>query len=126
MRSRYSAYVKHEIDYILDTCVKRDNDPKPTREWSEQSTWLGLKIVSVDKGGEGDDEGTVEFEASYERGGVKELHHETARFKKEAGRWLYRDGKMASSTFVRPSPKIGRNESCPCGSGKKYKHCCGR
>jgi uncharacterized protein YchJ len=28
-------------------------------------------------------------------------------------------------TFVRAEPKVGRNESCPCGSGKKYKRCCG-
>jgi len=28
-------------------------------------------------------------------------------------------------TFVRPEPKVGRNEPCPCGSGKKYKRCCG-
>ena len=27
--------------------------------------------------------------------------------------------------FQRPGPKIGRNEPCPCGSGKKYKKCCG-
>ena len=29
-------------------------------------------------------------------------------------------------TFVRGQRKVGRNEPCPCGSGKKYKHCCGR
>lgn len=28
-------------------------------------------------------------------------------------------------TYVRPEPKVGRNEPCPCGSGKKYKRCCG-
>jgi uncharacterized protein len=28
-------------------------------------------------------------------------------------------------TYVRPEPKVGRNEPCPCGSGKKYKKCCG-
>jgi preprotein translocase subunit SecA len=27
---------------------------------------------------------------------------------------------------VRTGPKVGRNDACPCGSGKKYKHCCGR
>lgn len=32
----------------------------------------------------------------------------------------------ASKTVRRESPKIGRNDPCPCGSGKKYKHCCGR
>lgn len=31
-----------------------------------------------------------------------------------------------AATPVRNEPKIGRNESCSCGSGKKYKHCCGR
>jgi len=29
-------------------------------------------------------------------------------------------------TFVRSTRKVGRNEPCPCGSGKKFKHCCGR
>ena len=31
-----------------------------------------------------------------------------------------------SVTVVRTVPKVGRNDPCPCGSGKKYKHCCGR
>ena len=26
----------------------------------------------------------------------------------------------------REMPKVGRNQPCPCGSGKKYKNCCGR
>lgn len=37
---------------------------------------------------------------------------------------LYKEQK--SSTTVRVGKKIGRNEPCPCGSGKKYKHCCGK
>ncbi|MCK9331480.1 MAG: SEC-C domain-containing protein, partial [Candidatus Cloacimonetes bacterium] len=31
-----------------------------------------------------------------------------------------------AQTVVRTKPKIGRNDPCPCGSGKKYKNCCGR
>jgi uncharacterized protein len=36
------------------------------------------------------------------------------------------DGQKLSSvrTFRRDTPKVGRNEPCPCGSGKKFKHCC--
>ncbi len=34
--------------------------------------------------------------------------------------------QASSTTVVRSTPKIGRNDPCPCGSGKKYKHCCGR
>jgi hypothetical protein len=33
---------------------------------------------------------------------------------------------LASMTSRRVQPKIGRNELCPCGSGKKFKHCCGK
>jgi SEC-C motif-containing protein len=131
MRSRYSAYVEHEIDYIINTCVHRgkdDIDYQSTRDWSEKSTWLGLKIVSIEKGGIADTEGTVEFEASYERDGLKDIHHENAKFKREGidGTWLYDEGHVTPKTIVRTVPKVGRNDPCPCGSGKKYKHCCAR
>jgi preprotein translocase subunit SecA len=35
-------------------------------------------------------------------------------------------GEEAPRTPVRVGPKVGRNDPCPCGSGKKYKRCCGR
>jgi SEC-C motif-containing protein len=133
MRSRYSAYVEHEIDYIINTCLhkgKDDIDYKSTKDWSEQSTWLGLKIISLEKGGPNDTEGIVEFEASYIREGLKDIHHERAKFKKEnnagceGAQWLYDEGHITPLTVVRTTPKTGRNDPCPCGSGKKYKHCC--
>lgn len=37
---------------------------------------------------------------------------------------LYREQK--DSTTIRKPKKVGRNDPCPCGSGKKYKYCCGR
>jgi len=129
MRSRYSAYVQHAIDYIMDTCTKDEKtqiDFQQTKKWSENSDWLGLKILSTEKGGTQDTEGTVEFEASYEMDGLKEVHHESAKFVKEDGIWLYAEGHVVPKTVVRSGPKVGRNESCPCGSGKKYKHCCGK
>ena len=43
---------------------------------------------------------------------------------KERQSELYKEQKK-STTIVKPA-KIGRNDPCPCGSGKKYKHCCGR
>jgi SEC-C motif-containing protein len=129
MRSRYTAYTEHSVDYIINTCIREGKDAideKQTRDWSEKSKWLGLKILQTDKGGPLDNEGTVEFEAVYERDGLKDIHHENARFKKQDGRWFYDDGDIVPKTIVRAGPKIGRNEPCPCGSGKKYKHCCGR
>lgn len=44
---------------------------------------------------------------------------------KERQKELYREQK-ASGTIRNEGPKVGRNDPCPCGSGKKYKHCCGR
>ncbi|MEE0713495.1 MAG: SEC-C metal-binding domain-containing protein [Blautia sp.] len=45
-------------------------------------------------------------------------------FSEEKRKELYLEQKK-SGTVVK-GPKIGRNDPCPCGSGKKYKHCCGR
>lgn len=129
MRARYSAYVKHEIDFIVNSCVrtgdKNDIDMDETRRWSEESEWLGLKIHNKSKGDITDTEGTVEFSARYIRNGLKDEYRELASFKKENGEWLYSEGKLTATTVVRAAPKVGRNDPCPCGSGKKYKHCCG-
>jgi uncharacterized protein YecA (UPF0149 family) len=35
------------------------------------------------------------------------------------------DDEYYPDTYVRPVPKVGRNDPCPCGSGKTYKKCCG-
>jgi SEC-C motif-containing protein len=129
MRSRDSAYAVHNVDYIVKTCDpegKEKIDLKQTRDWSEKSNWLGLKILSVSAGGPADNEGVVEFEASYERDRLKDVHHEKARFKKKNGTWYYEEGDIVPKTVVRAGPKVGRNEPCPCGSGKKYKHCHGK
>ena len=41
--------------------------------------------------------------------------------------WLERRTPLdaKAGTYVRPAPKVGRNDPCPCGSGKKFKRCCG-
>lgn len=46
-------------------------------------------------------------------------------FTEEKRKELYHEQKV-SGTYVRTEKKIGRNDPCPCGSGKKYKQCCGR
>ena len=128
MRSRYTAYANKSIDYIVDTCLRDDEhgiDIEATKRWSEKSTWLGLKILKVENGGPADEEGMVEFKATYVQGGLREEHHEKAAFVKRDGVWLFADGEVIPETVVREGPKIGRNEICPCGSGKKYKKCHG-
>lgn len=129
MRSRYSAYVKKEIQYIMDTYTKKDQDaidPEGTRKWAEESTWQGLEIRACEGGGLKDETGTVEFVAQYIQRGLAEKHHEVASFVKQDGTWLYDTGKIIPTTKVRVGEKLGRNDPCHCGSGKKYKHCHGK
>ncbi|TFG82545.1 MAG: hypothetical protein E4H20_07470 [Spirochaetales bacterium] len=127
MRSRYSAYAKHEIAHVMASCVKDENiDEDATRNWSEGAEWKSLKIISSEKGGAADAEGSVEFIASYVMNDLNEEHHEVARFVKQDGAWLYESGEVKTATVTRAAPKVGRNDPCPCGSGKKYKQCCGR
>ena len=128
MRSRYSAYVTREIDWLTKSCVGGDEgvDREATRRWAEESEWLGLRIVSTSGGGPTDEKGNVEFIADYVQGGLRDKHHERAKFVKKDGTWLYEEGEIVPETIVRATPKVGRNDPCPCGSGKKYKQCHGR
>ena len=129
MRARYSAFAKAEIDFLTESlhpAHRHDHDAAATRRWVQNSEWLGLEILSCDAGGEQDEEGMVEFIATFKEKGVVRRHHERSNFSKKNGRWYFVEGNMVTAdTQVRESPKIGRNEPCPCGSGKKYKKCCG-
>jgi SEC-C motif-containing protein len=126
MRSRYTAYATGAIEHIIKSCVHDGQlDESATRRWSEKADWQGLKIVRTEKGQTDDSEGVVEFVASYTMDGLKDQHHETAKFVRKDGSWLYESGDVRTATVVRASPKVGRNALCPCGSGKKYKQCCG-
>jgi len=126
MRSRYSAYVLHEIDYILDTCKENMKTHRQNIEdWSNNSVWLGLEIIETNIEVFGD-KGWVEFKAIYEQAKLKNIHHEIASFEKKDEKWLYSAGKIFSVPVTRSDTKQGRNEYCQCGSGKKYKHCCGK
>ena len=85
-----------------------------------------MQILRTEKGTESDEEGIVEFEATYTRKQIRDVHHELAYFKKVNGDWMYSVGQLKTTTVVREGAKIGRNDPCPCGSGKKYKKCCGK
>ncbi|GAB4525302.1 MAG: YchJ family protein [Haliangiales bacterium] len=129
MRSRYSAYATENIDYVLathDPATRDEVDPEGALTWARESTWEGLTIVDTEAGGPDDQDGVVEFIARYEAQGQHVGHHERSRFQRIDGVWHYIDGDMVKpKPVVRETPKVGRNEPCPCGSGKKYKKCHG-
>ena len=129
MRSRYAAYALGNVDYILkthDPNTAKDVDRNSTEVWSKSSTWLGLEILKTEGGEPKDEAGTVEFVARYKLKGVTVNHRERASFRKHEGHWVFVDGQDITAPPVRrQGPAVGRNDPCPCGSGKKYKKCCG-
>ncbi len=131
MRARYSAFEKGEINFIRDSYApekRGDFDENATKEWSLKSRWLGLEILSTEAGMENDEVGKVEFVAKYVSGNEEQRHHEVAEFRKDkkTNTWFFLDGKSPrNEPVVRGAPKVGRNDHCPCGSGKKFKKCCG-
>lgn len=118
MRSRYTAYTQGNIDYLVKTTVPRQQtllNQDVMKAWSKSTRWAGLEIVAhqpnIDK-----IHGTVEFHAYFETEDGKNAHHELSLFVKIDGRWYFVDPTVPLPTMKQP---------CICGSGKKFKHCCG-
>ena len=128
MRSRYSAYVRGEVGYLFTSLHpdhRADFDEKATRAWAENADWHKLEILGTSGGGPEDTEGTVEFAASYTEKGIRRDHHEVSAFRKQAGTWYFVSGEaVPAKQVIRTAPKTGRNDPCPCGSGRKFKKCC--
>ncbi|NVK18793.1 MAG: YchJ family protein [Methylocystaceae bacterium] len=129
MRSRYSAFEKGEMQYLEDTLIEEarvDYDAAETDTWAKSAIWKKLEIGKTEAGQENDETGIVEFKAYFKMNGQHQVHHEISRFAKRDGRWYYVDGEMNPKQEQRiVTVKAGRNDPCPCGSGKKYKKCCG-
>ena len=130
MRARYAAYAVGDVKFLYESSgpeVREEFDEKTTAEWSKSATWEGLEILATEKGEVGDDEGFVSFVAHYTANDQVCEHRELSYFKKIDGEWRFIDGKIdTGEPYRREAPKIGRNDPCPCGSGKKYKKCCGK
>jgi len=122
MRSRYTAYCTHNIDYLMATHhpTKRALSDRTALSRSMQSTtWLGLQILDTRQGQPDDETGMVEFVARFQAHQPGQIH-ERSRFQQQKGRWFYLDGEHL------PPIEPKRNDLCWCDSGKKYKQCHGK
>ncbi len=126
MRSRYSAFTVAATGYLLKTShprLRKQLKEEDLLSWARENQWQRLEVSDTIKGQPADTEGEVTFKAFYlDPEGKPQVHHEHSRFVKDENRWLYLSGS-APSPLPRKTP--GRNEPCPCGSGKKFKQCCG-
>jgi SEC-C motif-containing protein len=89
MKSRYSAYATHHVDYLLETTHVSQRNLYSKSEillWATANQWQKLEIISAT-------ENTVEFKAYFkDENNVNQVHHEFSTFKQENGSWFYVDG----------------------------------
>lgn len=134
MRARYSAHVLGLVDFVVATYHPSCGAEQYREAIAESvhSNWLGLEVISSEIADNG--EGFVEFKAYYQDDDEFFLHERSRFLREPVGeetQWFYIDGEYphpseepeTSAPIV--SDKIGRNDPCPCGSGKKFKKCCG-
>lgn len=117
MRSRYSAYCINNAQYIHNTYAESkrpENAVKDIKEFANSCRFIRLEVLSADM-----DKDQVEFKVHYLYQNHHCVLHENSQFIQENNRWVYLDGTIYNT----PEVKIGRNDNCPCHSGKKYKKC---
>jgi SEC-C motif domain protein len=96
MRSRYSAYVKNNKDYLLKTWHQSTRPDAKEFELDSNSEfrWLELEIIKTEAGTGDDTEGLVHFQATYRFQGKLGKMQEASKFVKEDGEWFYIDGSV--------------------------------
>lgn len=91
MRSRFSAFAVGDAAYLRrtwhpSTCPPLDLD--------DDVRWTRLDVLAASGGGPFDSDGTVEFRAHHRSAAGRGSLHETSRFVREGGTWLYVDGDL--------------------------------
>ena len=133
MRTRYSAFALVKPEYIVKTTVPAQQallDVVAIESWAKETDWAGLEIVEhTPKLGKR--HAQVEFKAYFKSpeetsGGLDEkiqAHHELSTFVKvinranNDARWYFLDPTVAMI--------VSQKQPCICGSGEKFKRCCG-
>ncbi|WP_111308809.1 YchJ family protein [Confluentibacter sediminis] len=92
MRSRYSAFVLADGDYLMQSHHSSTRPIKEKKEivkWSKSVRWLKLEVLETFKGTQNDTEGTVTFNAYFYENGKVEIIHEKSAFVKQNNHWTY-------------------------------------
>jgi SEC-C motif-containing protein len=123
MRSRFTAHVAKDFGYLHRTY--QPTAKLPFRGEDDPSTlgWTRLAIHAHEPGPT-PDTAFVDFTAFFADEHGEHAVPEKSEFHRVDGRWLYTRSVRTGPAPTKAAPKVGRNDPCPCGSGKKYKHCC--
>jgi len=124
MRSRFTAHVAQDYAYLHRTHQPTSRLPFVPEPAAPDISWTKL-AVHRHEAGPRPEVAFVEFSAFFTDEQGEKVIQERAEFVRTDGQWLYtRAVRSGPAPFKAAAPKPGRNDPCPCGSGKKYKHCC--
>jgi SEC-C motif-containing protein len=125
MRARFTAHVVHDFAFLHRTYLPTSRQPFVPEEISPAATEWTRLVVHAHEPGRDADTAYVDFSAYGVEQGAEQVLHEKAEFVRQNGAWIYtRSVREGPAPFKVAAPKPGRNDPCPCGSGRKYKHCC--
>jgi len=124
MRSRFTAHVVRDFRYLHRTYLPTAHRPYVEETDMPKVAWTRLVIHSHDLGPK-PNTAYVDFSAYSQGEAGEEARHEKSEFQRIDGTWFFtRSVREGPAPVTSAHPKVGRNDRCPCGSGKKYKHCC--
>lgn len=128
MRSRYCAFVVGDLEYIEETSAGEARlafNRGALKTSLTQTEWLGLQILDVQSGQAGDTSGYVTFKVRFRESGRLFSQTERSEFRRVGAVWRYWKGEFDVAENAGSPRNVGRNDPCPCGSGAKFKKCCG-
>jgi len=125
MRARFTAHVLRDYRFLHETHRPTADKPYVAEEGEPTMQWTRLEVHAHEIAATDPAKAFVDFSAYGLEEGVEKVLHEKAEFLRVDGRWLYnREARLGPAPYKSATPKVGRNDPCPCGSGKKYKQCC--
>ncbi len=153
MRSRYTSFTLQDVDYLFKSMtpeLQQETDREDMQDFADEvDSWVKLEVINAPTPDA--DQGNVEFAAYFMYEGEQQRIHENSQFVKQNGQWFYAGHEHQCDSHDHDhdhqhddhhvhdehcghhhhthepyvaDEKIGRNDPCPCGSGKKYKKCC--
>ena len=125
VRARFAAQVLGDVGFFRQSIVRQHRHSPAVDEFAAmigQQRYKAITITSSTKTGWLKRRATVVCRI-YQRSGKRlATHAERIHLAREAHAWRVVDIDLITAE---PKPRLGRNAPCPCGSGKKYKRCCG-
>lgn len=141
MRSRFSAYCQgsaQAMQYLAESyhpITQPDNPVSEIAAFAKAAHFIRLDVIHASEdsalpeqlrqigvgsaAGQQELYATVHFKVQFILHDKLHLLEEISRFIRISHQWFYLDGTLTEH----PPHKLSRNDSCPCRSGKKYKHC---